>query len=274
MEELSRMYEIQVPRTIIEINGSDRVGMMAKEFKAKKTLIVTDAGVIGAGLIDRVKGALEKEKVSFEIYPGCLASAPLASVRECAKLIEGGQFDLIIAVGGGSVMDTAKVAAIVAAHGGDVSVLFEPGKIRNPGIRKIFLPTTSGTGSEVSNGAVFTDEASKRKIPVFHEYMWVDAAIIDPALTLNLPPSATADTGIDALCHAIEGYTCWKANTLTEMFTEKAIRLVAENLRVAYAKGSKHIEARYNMALAAALAMVGLRTSASYIVHSLSYIIT
>jgi len=101
----------------------------------------------------------------------------------------------------------------------------------------------------------------------------VDAAIIDPALTLNMPPSTTADSGMDALCHAIEGYTSWKANILTETLTERAISLVAGNLRVAYAKGSKHIEARYKMALAAALAMIGLRTSGSYIVHSMSYIL-
>ena len=273
MEELGRMYGIQVPKTIIEINGCERVGALTREFQAKRVLIVTDAGVMEAGLIDKVKGSLEKEKMSFEIFPRCLASAPLASVRECAGLIAGGPFDVIIAVGGGSVMDTAKLAAVAAAHGGDVSVVLEPGKIRNRGVRKIFLPTTSGTGSEVSNGAVFTDEATKRKIPVFHEHMWVDAAIIDPALTLNMPPSTTADSGMDALCHAIEGYTSWKANILTETLTERAISLVAGNLRVAYAKGSKHIEARYKMALAAALAMIGLRTSGSYIVHSMSYIL-
>lgn len=148
MEELNRMLRIQMPRTIIEINGSDRVGTVAKELGAKNALVVTDAGVMEAGLIDKVKSALEKERISFEIFLRCFASAPLDSVRECAKLIEGGQFDLIIAVGGGSVMDTAKVAAIASAHSGDVSVLFEPGKIRSGGIRKIFLPTTSGTGSE------------------------------------------------------------------------------------------------------------------------------
>ena len=271
MEEVGRMLEIQMPRTLIAVNGSEHVGVMAKELGAKKILILTDVGVMGAGLIDRVKGSLQKEKLTFDIFSGCLASAPLASVRECGKLIEGGQFDLMIAVGGGSVMDTAKVAAIVAAHGGDVSVLFDPGKIRSGGIRKIFLPTTSGTGSEWSNGAIFTDEASQRKAPVRSNYLLPDAVIIDPALTLNLPPSATADTGIDALCHAIEGYTSWKANIITDMVAEKVIKLVSDNLRIAYAKGSKHMEARYNMAIAAAFSMFTLRTSGSYIVHSLSY---
>ena len=128
MEEVGRMLEIQMPRTLIAVNGSEHVGVMAKELGAKKILILTDVGVMGAGLIDRVKGSLQKEKLTFDIFSGCLASAPLASVRECGKLIEGGQFDLMIAVGGGSVMDTAKVAAIVAAHGGDVSVLFDPGR--------------------------------------------------------------------------------------------------------------------------------------------------
>jgi alcohol dehydrogenase class IV len=143
--------------------------------------------------------------------------------------------------------------------------------MRSGGVPKIFLPTTSGTGSEWSNSAVFTDDASKRKIPVNNDYLWVDAAVIDPALTLNLPPSATADSGMDALSHALEGYTCWKANVITDMLAEKAIKLISDNLRAAYAKGSKHMEARYNMAVAAALAMFAIRTSAGYIVHSLSY---
>ena len=271
MEELARILPVRVPRTLIGINASEQVGAIAKELGAKKVLIVTDAGVIAAGLIDGVKASLKRENIAFEVFDHCPTSAPLSAIHQCSISIEDEECNLIVGIGGGSVMDLAKLATIVAAHGGDANVLLEPNKIKAGGLPKIFLPTTSGTGSEWSNSAVFTNEAAKRKMPLRHDYLWADAAIIDPLLTLNLPPSVTADTGMDALSHAIEGYTSLKANIVADMFAEKAIQLIAENLRIAYARGSKHIESRYNMAIAAGLAMLAMRSSASYIVHSLSY---
>lgn len=168
-------------------------------------------------------------------------------------------------------MDMAKLVGILASNGGDIHVLFDPAQIRARSLPKILLPTTSGTGSEWSNVAVFTNEVDKRKIPIRSEHLWSDVAIIDPLLTLNLPPSVTAETGMDALSHAIEAYTSWRANMIADLFAEEAIKLVSQNLRVVYARGSKQVEARYNMAMAAGLAMLALRSSGSYIVHAFSY---
>ena len=143
MEELSRILSVRVPRTLIGIKASEQTGIIAKELGAKKVLIVTDAGVMGAGLIDGVKASLQKERGVFAVFDRCLPGAPLSVIQQCSKLIEDKRCDLIIGIGGGSVMDTAKLATILAAHSGDANVLFEPGKIKASGPAKIFLPTTS-----------------------------------------------------------------------------------------------------------------------------------
>ncbi len=274
MEEFSRVIELRVPRTWIGIHASDHVGSIAKELGGKKVLILTDAGVINAGLLDKLTDSMKRESLSFEVFPECLPNVPLSSICQCYNLVEKEGFDLLIGLGGGSVMDMVKLVGMLGGDSGDVSVFFEPSRVRPSSLQKILLPTTSGTGSEWSNVAVFTNESDERKIPVRNDYLWAEAAIIDPLLSLNLPPNVTAETGMDALSHAIEAYTSWRASTIADMLAEKAIRLIGENLRIAYAKGSKHIQARYHMALAAGLATLALRSSASYIVHSFSYPLT
>ena len=274
MKALLKEFEIGMPKTLVGVNASSQIGALSRELGAKKAIIVSDPGIIRAGLINVAKASLEKEGIACDIFDNCPQSAPLSSIKECVKLIQNTQCDVVIGIGGGSVMDLAKMAVSVAAHEGDISILYDPKKIIKSGVPTIFAPTTSGTGSEVSWGAVFTDdtdENDKRKKAVKSDYLFAHTAVLDPLLTLNLPPAITADTGMDVLAHAIEGYTSVKANIVADMFAEKAIRLVAENLRLAYAKGSQNIEARYNMMIAASLAITVLRSSASYIVHSFSY---
>lgn len=224
-----------------------------------------------AGLADKVSESIKNENIHYTIFSQCLPNVPLSGICQCCKLIQDEKINLIIGMGGGTVMDTVKLVGLLAANDGDVNVLFDTAKIRARSLPRILIPTTSGTGSEWSDVAVYTKEPDKRKTPVRSDHLWAEVAIIDPLLTLNLPPSVTAETGMDALSHAIEAYTSWKANVITDMLAEKVINLVAENLRIAYAKGSKHVEARCNMSIAAGLAALALRTSGSYIVHSFSY---
>jgi alcohol dehydrogenase class IV len=271
MEEFSRIFEMRVPRTLFGLNASEQVGSIAKEIGAKRILILTDPGIQKAGLVEKITVSIKKENLPLEIYSQCLPSVPFSDIRQCCKLVHKEDINLIIGIGGGSVMDMAKLVGVLASNGGDVPTLFDPAQMRARGLSKMLLPTTAGTGSEWSNVAVFTNEPAKRKVPIRSEYLWCDVAIIDPALTLGLPPSVTAESGMDALSHAIEAYTSWKANLIADMFAEEAIKLISENLRMAYAKGSKHIDARTKMAMAAGLAMLALRSSSSYIVHSLSY---
>jgi alcohol dehydrogenase len=262
---------MRVPRTLIGINASEQVGTIAKEYGAKKALLVSDPGIAKTGLLDGVQRSLEQANVATEVFSDSSTSAPFSSIAKCSKLIRDNGCDLVIGIGGGSVLDLVKLAVVVAAHDGDTSIIYKPDNIKKAAAPIILMPSTAGTGSEVSNVAVCTDPKTKRKIPVRSDFFWADAAIVDPMLTLNLPASITADTGMDVLSHAIEAYTSLKASIVGDTFAEKAIKLVAENLRIAYARGSKHIDARYNMAVAASFGILSLRSSGSYIVHSLSY---
>jgi alcohol dehydrogenase len=271
MEEVSRIFEMRVPRTVIGINASKCAGSIARKLGAKKIIIITDPGVMKVGLANKVSESLKNENLAYTIFSQCLPNAPLSGIYQCCKLIQDEKVNLIIGIGGGTVMDTVKLAGLLATNDGDFNVLFDTAKIKARSLPRILIPTTSGTGSEWSNVAVFTNESDKRKVPIRSDHLWVDAAIIDPLLTLNLPPSVTAETGMDALSHAIEAYTSWKANVITDALAEKAISLISDNLRIAYARGSKHVESRYNMSIAAGLAVLALRSSGSYIVHSFSY---
>jgi alcohol dehydrogenase class IV len=153
-------------------------------------------------------------------------------------------------------MDTAKIASIAATANNiareDINQYVIAGAPRH-GLPKILIPTTSGTGSEVSIAAVFTDENGVKKA-VIGDCVLADMAVVDPLMTLNMPAKITADSGMDVLSHAIEGYTSLKSNVMSDMFAETTIKLVAENLRTAYCKGSRNLEARYNMAIAATFA--------------------
>ena len=272
MKELSRTISIRVPRTIIAMNASSQVGALGKELGTESALIVTDQGVVKAGLTGAVEQSLKQENIPFGIFDKCPVSAPISSVLDCARVIINNKHNTVIGIGGGSVIDLGKLAVLVASHGGDKSILFDTKLIKKRGVRTIFLPTTAGTGSEVSATAVCTDEDSHRKMAVYHDLNRADVAVLDPVLTMNLPPAITAETGMDALSHGIEAYTSVKANTVADMFAEKTIRLVSENLRLAYAKGSQNPEARYNMMLAASFGILSPLTSSSgYIVHSFSY---
>ena len=270
MEDLFSFIEMRIPRTMVGINASAQVGGIAREIGVKRALIVTDKLIVQAGLIAGIKGSLQEQNVTAEVFADCPVSAPVSSIIECSKAIVAQKSEVVIGVGGGSVLDLTKLAVVLAAHDIDTRILFDASKMKRRGLPMMLLPTTAGTGSEVSSAAVFMDEAQIRKVSVKSEYLWADVVVLDPKLTLNLPRGITADTGMDALSHAIEAYTSVKANAIADTFAEKTIKLVAENLRVAYAKGDTHIDARYNMMLAASFGILAIRSSASYIVHSLA----
>lgn len=269
-------FWFRMPDTLIGTGAVQNVGALAKKTGAKKVLIVTDQGVARAGLVDRVKQPLEKEGIEFGVFDGCQPDAPVSAIKACARFAREGGYDLMISVGGGSTMDTAKVAATVSAAG-DVDAedvgKYVPTNVPRAGLPKIHIPTTAGTGSEVSIAAVITDVDGCKKA-ILSEYFYPEVAIVDPLMTLNLPAKITADSGIDTLCHGIEAYTSLKASTVSDMFAEKTIKLVADSLRTAYCKGHENLEARYNMAIAAHHSSIALSTAGGAILpHGMGYAI-
>lgn len=274
MEELGRKFPVCIPETLVGNDASNETGNMLSERGFHKTLIVTDGDIVKAGLVEPIEASLRTKGVHYLVFDGCEPNGPIDVIVECAGVVKKEGCDSVIGVGGGSAMDIAKVASVLVTNNEDVYNFIGRDKIKVPGLFKALIPTTAGTGSEWSNAAIVTDKRDGQKKPIFSRYMWPDVVIIDPLMSLNLPPKATADTGIDALTHAIEAYAGWKANTVSDMFAEKAIQLVSNNLRIAYAKGRKHIEARYNLCLAAAFAMAAHTSSSAGLVHSMNYPLT
>lgn len=254
---MPRLVNVKIPDTIIGLGAISNIGDIAKSFAASKILILTDKGIVKAGIINAIKAPMEKAGLKFEVFDGCKEEPPIPLLEEISKKVKEGNYDLLIGIGGGSAMDTAKVVSVTALTGMTmsdyISVGFHHG-IKGKIIPKILIPTTSGTGSEWSVATPVYDQDGKAYVVQARENM-ADKVIIDPELTATLPPRVTADTGIDALAHAIEAYTSATANVFSDMLATTAITMISENLPQAYAKGKQNIGARYNMSVAAALAM-------------------
>jgi alcohol dehydrogenase len=189
---------------------------------------------------------------------------------EAAKAAVKGKCDIVIGIGGGSSMDVAKAAAVVAGNKAKAVDFLGLNKVPGPGLPMIMIPTTAGTGSEVTFTAVFVRKDLKKKEGMNSHYLYPDVALLDPMLTLSLPPQPTAATGIDALCHAIESYTSINASPMSELVSLDAICLIAENLRTCVHNGN-NIEAREKMLLGSLYAGLGLANAGVTAVHSLSY---
>jgi alcohol dehydrogenase class IV len=253
--------------------GSDTlrtVGNEVLQLGAKKAFIVTDPGVVKADLVRSVKSSLESAAISYAIYDRVEPEPPIRCVTEATALFRSEGCDLVIGMGGGSSLDVAKAVSIMVTHGGNLHDFIGMDLVKKRGAPKILIPTTSGTGSEVTRVLVVTDEKDNTKKVVNSIYALADVALVDPLLTLSLPPKVTADTGIDALVHAIETYVAVTATPFSDILAEKAIAWIGEYLPVAWAKGS-NVEARYYLSLASTVAGMAFASGGLGAVHALAY---
>lgn len=259
------------PNKVILGNGTvAQAGEEAGKLGAKKALIVTDAGVVKAGLVQGLEESLKAQKINFGVYSQVKAEPEARIVDECVKVVCADGYGIIIGIGGGSSLDVAKGAAIMATNEGKIVDYSGTDLIPLRGLPKILIPTTAGTGSEVTRAIIITDDSDNSKKAVFSDFALPDVAIIDPLLTLSMPLVVTADTGIDALVHAVETYVSVKATPFSDVLAIEAINLIAENLPVAYVRGD-NIEARFNMSLAATLAGMAFTSGGLGAVHALAY---
>jgi choline dehydrogenase len=265
-----RTYESPT-RLVHGIGAITRLGEEARALGMTRPLVVTDQGIVKAGILDEAVSVLRGAGLDPVVFDRVQANPPIALVDEGASFYRGERCDGLIAVGGGSSMDTAKGIGVVATHGGSI-VQFEYG--RDPMERRIppmiAIPTTAGTGSEVTLWAVITDPDRRIKFNVGgtpNIASWV--ALIDPALTVNLPPSVTAGTGMDALAHAVECFTMAYHQPFTDAVALQAIEYVSQWLRVAYQEPS-NLDARYHMSLAAMLAGLSYGTDSAGAAHAMS----
>lgn len=261
-----------VPRLICEIGASGRLGQYVSEQfpDCRHALIVTDPGFLKTGLVDPIVASLHSDKRQVSIYSDVVADPPEAVVLQAAAAARQNGADLVIGVGGGSSMDVAKLIAVLLGSDQDLKTMYGIGNVKGSRLPLIQIPTTAGTGSEVTPISIVTT-GETTKMGVVAPQLYADLAILDAALTVGLPAKVTAATGIDAMVHAIEAYTTkLKKNPLSDMLAREALRLLSGNLILA-CKDGKNIEARQAMLLGAMLAGQCFANAPVAAVHALAY---
>jgi len=242
------------------------LGDEIKRLGGSRAFIVTDPGIRAAGLLDNMAAALDGTGIDYQWFTEVEPDPGIGIVDACAADARDFAPDVIIGFGGGSALDISKVVAILLTNTDPVDAYFGMELVQRPGIPLILVPTTAGTGSEVTSICVLTDTENNVKKGIVSEHLFAKTALLDPQLTRGLPPHITAYTGLDALIHAIESYTGKQSTYLTRPLALEAIRLVARHLRTAYADGT-NLEAREGMlqaSLLAGLAFSNTQTAAAH----------
>jgi len=268
---LDTSHAIRSPAHVEYGSGAiDALEPFAADRDADSALLVTDEHLSTTGVVDGPRARLEAAGVDVTVYDGVAPEPKLSMVEAAAELVA--DHDVVVGVGGGSSMDTAKFAAALAATDRPVRELLGMDNVPNPTKPLALVPTTAGTGSEVTHIGVFADErAGGVKKVVFSPLLFADLAAVDPDLTATLPPGVAAATGLDALTHAVESYVTLLRTPYTDTLALRAVELVAENLRPAVTQGAANDAARANMSLAATLAGQAFVNSGLGAVHALTY---
>ncbi|MDQ0243715.1 alcohol dehydrogenase class IV [Bacillus fengqiuensis] len=249
---------------------SEKTGEMVKELGVDRVLIVTDKGVRAANLLEGIEKSFLAVNLDYEIYDEVEPNPSAETIHRGVDYLKQHKSDAVLAVGGGSSIDTAKGIAAMATNPGHILNYEGVGKIKVPPLPIIAIPTTAGTGSETTNSTVVTNKETSFKLGVLSPLLFPTLAILDPTLTLHLPQEITAATGMDALTHAIESYTSKAANPVSQAFAMQAIKMIGENLTKAYFVGTD-IESREKMLEASMLAGVAFSQSRLGNVHAISH---
>ncbi len=265
--------EFSIPTKIIA--GSDSIFRLPYELElrgVKKPIVLTDEGIVSAGIFALVKQAFDEYKFKLPlVFSDIPPETSVNSVKEAYRLFISENCDAIIALGGGSVIDTAKALRMMVAEGtDDLFVLSGADNLRSGGVFFVAIPTTAGTGSEVSGVAVIFDRSSGSKIAFASEFLVPNMAVLEPELTVSLPKKLTAASGMDALSHAIEAYIGIQSNEMSKALSFRAVKLIFDNLIGAIENG-KDKRVRFNMLVASTMAGMAFSNSMVGIVHSLAH---
>jgi alcohol dehydrogenase class IV len=267
----TKIISFRSPHLILAGIGSlERLGEEAKAVEAKRALLVTDQGVIESGIGEKVQALLKKEGIEIDVFDKVISDPDIACAEACIEMAKRDRYDLVVGVGGGSPMDIASVASVMSTNPGRVHDYLGINLVKNPGIPTILIPTTAGTGAEVTPNAILTDVEAKLKKAIVSPYILPRVAIVDPLLSVSMPPAVTSSSGIDALTHAIESYTSNNATILTDLFAKEAIILIGRSLRTAVANGNK-LQARCDISIGSLYAGISLANAGVTAVHALAY---
>ncbi|MGD8524170.1 MAG: iron-containing alcohol dehydrogenase [Desulfobacterales bacterium] len=268
----SQDFKFYNPAKIVSGNKAlDSLGYELTQLKAQRLLIITDRGVREAGLIDQVNKSLEKsDNISTVLFDDVPTDSSPAAINAAALVFRENECDAIVAVGGGSVIDTGKAVDIVVSEGAEDILELKGSKIRQPMKPLIAIPTTAGTGSEVTYAAMIRDPDQNEKV-IFAAYQLIpDVAILDPRMTVSLPPLLTAATAMDAMSHAMEACISNHRNPVSDAHGFAAIELIRENL-LQVIKNGEDIQGRFYLANAACMAGAAFSNSGVGVIHALGH---
>jgi alcohol dehydrogenase len=267
---MQEFFEFSLGARVLYKRGlASELAEIASSLGSQRAFVIADAGVQAAGLLDPVLQGLQGNVALAGVFTDVPANSSVASVMTAATAAREAGADLVIAVGGGSPIDTAKAVRIVLTNGGDLLDYQGYNVLDAPLVPMIAVPTTAGTGSEATSFAVIRDETADLKVTFASTYLVPTVAVLDPALTSSLPPRLTAATGMDALSHAIETYVSTENSPFSDSLALHAIDLISTHLRDAVREGSD--EARGQMLLASCMAGIAFSNSFLGIVHALSH---
>lgn len=258
------------PRIILGAGSIKNIVPEIEKQGCSKVFIVTDPGIVAAGIAGHLEQLLTAGGIAFDCFDKVEPDPRVEIAVEAAEAVKLSGADLVIGIGGGSAIDIAKIASVLATNEGSLGDFFGIDLVPKPGIKTIIIPTTAGTGSEVTPIVILSDEAEKLKKGVVSQYLFPSLAILDPELTVGLPAKVTAATGMDALIHAVEAFTSKNSYGFTDMLAREAIILIVENIRTAYANGAD-LDARAKLLEGSLLAGMAFANAGVTAVHAFAY---
>ena len=267
---LLNSFSFELPTRIeYGIGAARKLTEALRELNAGSVLIVTDKGIEASGLLADVTRRLDQDRLKFEIFSEVEPNPKDYNVLQGTQLAKQLQVDCLVAIGGGSPIDCAKAIAVLATHAGNLREFENEENVTGDVLPLIAIPTTAGTGSEVTFSSVITDTQQKFKFSIHHTKIAPRIALIDPEMTVTMPPALTAATGMDALTHAIEGFTAKGSEPLADAAALYAIELITTHLKTAVFDG-RNLAARAGMLLGSVLAGISFSHSDVAAVHCIA----
>ena len=254
--EFGNGYINSLPNHVVNLNGS-------------KVLIVGDPGVLNAGIIAKLEAPLKSSGIPYVVFTDVGREATSYSVYLGVSFAKRESCDVVVGVGGGSALDTAKAIGLMLKHSGTIHDYVGIDLVPGPGVPVIAVPTTAGTGSELTRFAVLSDKKAQAKVSVGSMYVCPALALCDPELTLTLPAHITAATGMDALTHAMESYVNKATQPISETLSLQSMKLIAKSLRLSVVQG-ENLDARYDMLMASSIAAMAFNTTRLGLAHALA----
>ena len=263
-------HSILLPR-IMEVgrDACQKLPTILNSLDIKNPLIITDEMMVKLGYVDTLQTILKEVQITADVFSDTMPEPTASSIESGVQQVRNQEYDGLIALGGGSPIDSAKAISILGKFGGVINDYKFPRQVNEAGLPIIAIPTTAGTGSEVTRFTIITDEMNNEKLLCVGMGFMPIAAIIDYSLTMSVPPRTTADTGIDAMTHAIEAYVSQKRNAYSDQQALAALRLIGPNLQKAYHNGEDE-PAREAMMLGSTLAGIAFCNSSVALVHGMS----